>query len=397
MTITTGTRTGTAWQAVIVAASFAMLLAGTNAINPLLPVYRDLLGLDPLLISLTFVCYVGVLVVVLLVLARPTLTRFAAPLLVAALAVAIGSDVLLAIAQEWSVLAGRAVAGIAGGMGTGAAAALVVAAIGARGRAISATGNLVGAVVGAGGSQLVVSFAEAGSPQLVALGHASVLAILLVAASIVLRARRDANRAALVGIRGGRASIRLDRRVVRMLASGSVGWIGVSVGIVFGATIFAELEQPVARALGPVLMLAASAAAQLASPMIARVAPWASGLLVQAAGALGVAAGALWSATPVVLAGYALLGVGIGISYRAGLVALTRGATPAQQGALSSLYAAVTYAAAAVAVLLVGGIGNLSGVVPAAIGAFALVGVASLATALVAPRLRDTAEPRRAS
>ncbi|SDH68700.1 MFS transporter [Agrococcus jejuensis] len=395
MTITTGTRTGTAWQAAIVAASFAMLLAGTNAINPLLPVYRDLLGLDPLLISLTFVCYVSVLVVVLLVLARPTLTRFAAPLLVAALAVAIGSDVLLAIAQEWSVLAGRAVAGIAGGMGTGAAAALVVAAIGAPGRAISATGNLVGAVVGAGGSQLVVSFAEAGSPQIVALGHASILLVLLVAASIVLRVRRDANRAALVGIRGGTARIRIDRRVVRMLASGSVGWIGVSVGIVFGATIFAELEQPVARAFGPVLMLATSAAAQLSSPAIARRAPWASGLLVQAAGALSVAAGALWAATPVVLVGYALLGVGIGISYRAGLVALTRGATPAQQGALSSLYAAVTYAAAAVAVLLVGGIGNLTGVVPAAIGAFALVGVASLATAVVAPRLRDTAEPLR--
>ena len=105
-------------QAALVAACFSLLLAGSNAFCPLLPVYRDRLGLDPLVLSLTFTLYVAALVVVLFTLARPRFTRHAAPLLLASLTMMITSDL------------GRAVAGIAGGLGTGAASALVVAAIG---------------------------------------------------------------------------------------------------------------------------------------------------------------------------------------------------------------------------------------------------------------------------
>lgn len=379
-------------QATIVAASFSLLLVGTNAVNPLLPVYRDLLGLDPFLLSLTFVSYVSVLVAVLLLLARPRFTRHAVPLLLAGIAVAIVSDLLLAHAQEWSILLGRGVAGLGGGLGTGAAAALVVAAVGASGRALAATGNLVGAVLGTSASQFVVSLLAEASPQVVTLGHAALLAVLLVAAAVVLRLRREPNRAALDTVAGGAATIRLDRRAARMLATGCVGWVGVSVAIVFGATIFADLDQPTVRAVGPALMLGTSAAAQIASPWFAQIAPWLSGLVAMAAGVAGVIGGAALRLDALALIGFALFGAGIGVSYRAGLVALTRGSPPARQGALSSLYAAVTYAAAAIVVLTVGWIGNLTGVLPAVLGALAAAGVAALAALLWAPRLQDTAD-----
>ncbi|WP_127817738.1 MFS transporter [Microbacterium sp. CPCC 204701] len=379
-------------QAAIVAASFATLLAGTNAVNPLLPVYRDLLGLDPFLLSLTFVSYVGVLVVVLLVLSRPRFTRHAAPLLLAGIAVAIISDLLLANTQEWSILLGRAVAGIGGGMGTGSAAALVVAAIGAPGRALAATGNLVGAVLGTTASQLVVSLLAESSPQAVTLGHAALLGALLLAASVVLHLRRTQNRVALGTVSTSIATMRIDPSAVRMIATGVIGWFGVSVAIVFGATIFADLGQPVVRAVGPALMLGASAVAQLASPWFARVAPWMSGLVAMAVGAAGIVAGAMTGVDVLALIGFALLGAGIGVSYRAGLVALTRSSSPARQGALSSLYAAVTYAGAAVIVLAVGWIGNMTGIVVAALGAVAFAGVAALVALTWAPRLRDTAD-----
>jgi MFS family permease len=379
-------------QAVVVASSFALLLAGTNAVNPLLPVYRQQLGLDPFLISLTFVSYVSVLVVVLLILARPRFTRHAAPVLVAGLTLAIVSDLFLAGAAEWSILLGRAVSGVAGGLATGAASALVVAAVGGVGRALSATGNLVGAVLGTAASQLVVSLHPEVSPQVVVLAHAAIVFVLLCAATVVLVRRRAPNRRALDLVADGPPRAGIDARAVRMLATGCVGWVGVSVALVFGSTVFADLQMPVTRTVGPALMLGVSAAAQLLSPALARVQPRGTGLIVLAFGAGGIAAGATSRVEPVALIGFALLGVGVGVSYRAGLVALTRGTTPARQGALSSLYAAITYAAAAVAVLVVGGLGNVLGIVPAVVGGICATGLAAIAALLWAPRLRDTVD-----
>ncbi|GAB2466555.1 MFS family permease [Conyzicola lurida] len=379
-------------QAGIVAVAFSLLLAGTNAVNPLLPVYREVLRLEPFVLSLTFVFYVTVLVIALVVLARPSLTRHATGLLLAALAVALGADALLSLSTEWSVLVGRMVAGVAGGLATGAAAALVVAAIGARGRALSATGNLVGAVVGTAASQIVIELRGSAATHEVFLWHGIAVLVVLVAASIVLRVRRAPNRLALATVAGVPEKLRLRLSDARYLATGCVAWAGVSVAIVLGATVFAELDSPLVRAVGPALMLGSSAAGQLASPHLARVVPWMSGVVLLSVGALGIAAGAVVDSPPLSLAGFAALGIGIGISYRAGLVALSRGASPARQGALSSAYGAITYAVAAAVVLTVGAVGNVTGVVPAAIGALVVTAVFGLVLLPFAPRLRDTVD-----
>ena len=370
-------------QAGIVAVAFSLLLAGTNAVNPLLPVYREELGLEPFVLSLTFVFYVTVLVVALVVLARPSLTRHATGLLLTALAVALGADALLSLSTEWSVLVGRMVAGVAGGLATGAAAALVVAAIGSRGRALSATGNLVGAVVGTAASQLVIELRGSAATHEVFLWHGVAVLVVLVAASVVLRVRRAPNRLALATVAGVPEKLRLRVSDTRYLATGCVAWAGVSVSIVLGATVFAELDSPLVPSIR---------AGQLASPYLARVVPWMSGMVFLAAGALGIAAGAVLDAPPLALAGFAALGVGIGVSYRAGLVALSRGASPARQGALSSAYGAITYAVAAAVVLTVGAVGNVTGVVPAAVGALVMTAVGGLVLLPFAPRLRDTVD-----
>lgn len=390
MTATATGRAGAVAQSAIIAASFAMLLAGSNAINPLLPAYRNLLGLDALTLSLTFVIYVTVLVIALFVLARPGFTRHAVPLLLASLAVAIPSDLLLAHAEEWSILAGRALAGVAGGLGTGAASALVVAAIGARGRGVTATGNSAGGVIGAAGSQIVFVLLGAAAPQTVFLGHAALLTALLFAATIVLWKRRGINGPALSATHGPLEFTPLDRSAVRLLLIGALGWTGISIGVVFGATVFAELHQPIVQAVGPTLLLGTSAAAQLASPGISRIAPWMSGMVLTALGVTGIVGGA-WTDSPIVaIAGFGVLGIGVGVSFRASLIVLTRGATPARQGALASLYAAATYTVAALIVLLIGWIGNITGLIEALFTALGVVGLLALAVTAWAPRLRDT-------
>jgi MFS family permease len=378
-------------QSVLVAASFALLLAGSNAVYPLLPVYRGVLRLDPFVLSLTFTLYVVVLVIALFALARPRFARHAVPLLLASLSTMIVADVLMSRTDEALILGGRVLGGIAGGLGTGAASALVVAAIGSRGRAVTATGNTVGGVLGFAGSQLVVALLAERAPQKVFLGHAAIVGTFLIAVCAVLWIRREANRSVLAAAEPGLlASARVDRSAVRLLVTGAVAWTGVSVAVVFGATVFAELHQPLVQAIGPFLLLCASAVAQLSSRSIARIAGWASGMLAVTAGIAGILAGAWIRADLPALAGFAILGAGIGIAYRAALVALTRGAAAARQGALASLYAAVTYSVAAAVVALVGWVGNLTGLVPAAIGALATLGVAAIAATAWAPRLRDT-------
>lgn len=377
-------------QAIVVTLSFAMLFVASNALNPLLPVYRDALGLDPFTLSLTFASYVAVLAVTLFALARPAFGRHAAALLLASLAVLIAADVLQALPLEASILAGRALTGVAGGLGTGSASALVVAAVGASGRAVTVTGNFVGGVIGAGVAQLCLSLFAAAAPQIVFIGHAAITGVLLVAAAAVLWRRRHANRLALIGIPGAVGKARIGRAGWRMVMVGTTAGITVSIGVAFGATVFAELGQPVVQAVAPTLLLGASAIAQLASPAVARFAPWVSGMLAAALGAACTILGALAAAEWLAVAGFALLGLGIGTCFRASLVVLTHGAPPADQGALASLFAAANYTGSAVVVALIGWLGNATGLVPAALGSLGVVGVISLAMLVWAPRLRDT-------
>jgi hypothetical protein len=379
-------------QAAFAAASFAMLLAGTNSAYPMLPIFRDELGMPPSVLSLTFSLYIAVFAVVLAVLARPRWSRFAAPLLLASLAAMLACDLAVLLGTESSILIGRALAGLSTGLGTGAASALMVAAIGARGRSVTATGNSVGAVLGAGSAQLLVSTLETAAPAVFSIGHAAALALLLVAGGMVLRMRRAQNRASLAIAAGEPATLRIDRAALRMIVTGSIAWISVSIGTVLAATVFNELGQPVVQAWGPITMLVACALAQFASAPLTRVAPWASGLVAIAAGIASIGGAVAFEFAWLALVGFALLGAGVGTAHRMSLVALTRDASPARQGALASLFAGVTYVAAAGVVLLIGWIGDSTGVVPAALTAWAACAALSLLALLWSPRLRDTVE-----
>ncbi|WP_427005252.1 hypothetical protein [Pseudarthrobacter sp. H2] len=235
--VATVSRRAASAKAGIIAISYAMLLAGSNAAYPLLPVYRDSLGLDPLMLSLTFTLYVAVLVPVLFILARPRFTRHAPALVLLSLTMMIPSDLLMAHAQEDSILSGRMLAGVAGGLGTGAASALVVAAIGTTGRAVTATGNTIGAILGVSGAQLAVLVLTADAPQTVFLVHAALSFALLVAAAAVLWQRREPNKLALSALPGIRTSARPGRSSLPLFSSGTIAWTGISIAAVFGAPI----------------------------------------------------------------------------------------------------------------------------------------------------------------
>lgn len=149
---------------------------------------------------------------------------------------------------------------------------------------------------------------------------------------------------------------------------------------------------PSVQGLGPILLVCGSAAGQLLSPSLARSAPWISGTITMATGAALILGGAYLRADSVAISGFVVIGAGIGIAYRAALVMLTRGSDPARQGATASLYAAITYAMAALVVLVIGWIGNTTGLVPATVAALTITGALAIAALVFSPRLRGTTD-----
>lgn len=382
-------------QAALVASAFSLLLAGSNIVNPLLPLYRGQLGFDPFLLSLTFVAYVTVLTIVLLAFSRPAMARWSPWALCAAVLLAAMSDILLALGTEPSIMLGRAVAGLAGGAGTGAASSLLAAAIGTAGRSLTATGNLVGAVGGTLFSQLCIELVGLRAIGTVPAVHAAVCGVVGSALMGVLISRRRENRTALASrIRGERFSLRLLHGRLPSIGVGSVAWIAISTSVVLVPSSFGDRDMDLVQAAGALVLLTCSAASQLLSPWLARRVPWLAGAEVLAVGAALQLLGGGVQSIPIALVGFALVGVGAGIGYRVALVVVTRGSSPAQQGALASLFAAVTYAAAASAALLTGAVGNLVGLVPAAAVVLGVVTVSSLALVRRSPRLRDSVGPR---
>jgi MFS family permease len=350
-------------QGLVSALSFTVLLTGSNATTPLLPVYRSLLGFSPLVMALTLACYMGVTIVFLTMLSRPAMLRWSPALLQVSLIASISADLSMAVGSEPMTLIGRALTGVGVGLGTGPAAALVVDAFGARGRSVSSTGNLLGAVVGTALSQLAV-FTLGGS---LAIGtvfhvHAVVCSVLLMCMLFLFRRMRDYNSAAFRGFCGTTLEIRatLIANAVQ-LTNGSIAWIALSASITFLPSCFEEYGMGLVSSLGIVVLLSCCAACQIGCKQLATITPMLNGFDALLTGLILTLVGLFADLQSVSLVGLACIGAGIGISYRMALVVLTNAASATTHGVLSSAYAAITYGAAAVAVTIGGVAGNAFG------------------------------------
>jgi len=381
-------------QGWLTAGSFSLLLAGTNLTTPLLPVYRSKIGFTPFMMSMSFVAYVGVLIMVLLLFSNGRVVRFSPLLMCAALILAAGSDVLIGTATTAGVLIGRAVAGIAGGIGTGAAAALVVASLGARGRSVSATGNLIGAVLGTSFAQICVALLDARAMYWTFLVHAVICIFVVVILASVLTLRVAENRRILTN-RGQDVSS-LDGSVrdlkLRPFLGGCIAWSTISCAIVFLPSFFQSLGAPILRAVGVLVLLVFCASGQVFSPLLYRLVPRASGSAASWIGISLLLIGAILHNTALSLIGFGLLGIGIGVKYRTGLLVLTLGAAPVEQSSLSSVYAATTYGVAAATVLVAGWMGAHFGLDHLVPWLFIALGLVTIVFSPWAPTLSDSIE-----
>lgn len=376
--------------AAIAAVSFGFIIASSNSINPLLPLLRVEIPMTPITVSLTFVVYVSSAVIALLAVAMSPRTLSPAATLIVALGIATVSNVLLAQPTAAFLLAGRAGTGFAVGLATGSAAGLVVHALLGKGRGLAATGNLLGAVVGASIAQGVATLNSVGAVvqmYLIAAAVAAGLCLALIALTYI-RARTPRPQAS---VRPPRRDVRWNARSLRVVAGAALAWTALSAGVVYAPLLFSDADMHVAQVVGSVAMLAAAAGAQLSTGVLARVAGGSTGYLLPAAGIFFTAASILLRSDAIGITALIVAGAGGALAYRTALVALTTGSGPTRQMIITSKFAVITYTASAFAILAIGLVNAALPLHVVLAGAGVILAAGAVIFSFRAPRLRGAA------
>lgn len=358
------------------ATAFVLLVCGSNAMAPLLPLYEEQLGLTPLDSAAVFSGYFLGLVSILILAARTRLVAAARIVLPLALIVGLAGDVALiygSSAPIW-LLIGRVLVGASVALGTGAAAAVMVAVRGEEGRAFLATGSLIGACAGLLAAMLIVGLLPGPLLTVYAINAVVMLLALIVLLAVLRTARLPevlSRPAPVIPVcdapvpqtpeptppdgRDRAAATSLSRRVrLGAYLTGGAGWaIGaLAVGALPAALVASGTVETVTAgvAVGGVCLLTSclTSLRGVGSPT-ARWWP------LPLAAAWGLVTAGIWAGSIVL----AVLGCGLGgvaqaASYRAALRRLTVGLDPVRQGQVASAFSAVAYSSCALLLLLCG-------------------------------------------
>lgn len=386
---------------------FCLVIASPNLPTALLPDYRQAYGLTPFGLSLVFAGYLAVLVPALLLCTRGWFRRHSSMLLVAGLATAIGSSVVMAFTRSATGLViGRGLAGLSVGLATGAAAALVVSVTGERGRGSVATGNLIGGLFG---TLAAVLLAAAGHGEQVYLWHAGICAIamiLLIPTLLRISGRHLPQERVLASSRigvptAGRVALpppvagaeQLRRETFLGTVAGAISWTVPGIVLALLPALLRNLTGPsgILLATSPVLVFLGAA---WAIQLVARIPQIGSrirgqevtiGIVVCGFGLILIALCAVFGIIWLAYLGALLAAAGPALAYRGGMVLCTRGMNSAAQGAATSRYAAISYGVSAMIVIGCGAIGAGVGI-ENGVAAGCVIMVAAAATLVVVIR-----------
>lgn len=349
------------------AAGFVLVIGGSNALTPLLPYYQDEHGLGAVESAAIFSMYFLALMTVLMASARTSLVRHARTVLPVALLTGVVADLLLVTGDHIPGLLypGRFLTGTSVALSTGAAAAMMVAIRGERGRAFIGTGSLLGAGGGMATAIVIVVFLPAPAVTVYLL-HAAALVVCLGVLLLGLKRSpgvlaRSTESVTIAPRAPVRTSIRL--RVGAHLLGGLAWAVGaLAVGVMPAALLDRGVTNSLLIALGlSGACLFASTAAGLAGFGMRRLTSSGPAIVVLGVGWSVAACGLITGWAAAVLIGCITAGFGQAAGYRVGLARLTRGLDPIRQGQVAAGYSAASYAAAGVFVLGAGGLIALTG------------------------------------
>ncbi len=376
--------------------AFVATMIGTTMPTPLYPAYETQLGFGALTVTIVFATYAVGVLSALLGFGRASDTIGRRPTLLGGLAAAALSSVVFLIASPVHdhagglalLLVGRLLSGLSAGVFTGTATATLTDYGGDH----QVRASLVAAVANIGGLGLgpLVSGALA---RYVALPLATPflvhLALVAIAATLVVAMPESVEVHEARRLRFQRLGVPQELRRI-FAQAGTAGFAGFAVLGFFTAVTPATLavlghHDPLLTGLVVLVVFAASAVGQVVSLRVSiRTALLAgTGTLIAGIAIVGVGIGleALW----LLILGGAISGLGQGLSFRSALGSVTAASPTEQRAAVSSSFFAVCYVGISLPVVGIGAATDAVGLVHTAevfagiIAALSLLAVASLA------------------
>jgi MFS family permease len=385
-----------------VAWAFLVAMLGTTLPTPLYPIYQQRIGLSELMVTVIYASYAGGVIAALILVGRWSDQLGRRPMLFAGLAVSAASAaVFLAGSRLEALFVGRVLSGVSAAIFTGTAtvALIELAPEAQRSRAtlIATAANMGGLGLG----PLVAGLLAEYAPLPIRLPFYVDLLLIAIAAVGVWLAPETVQVAARPQLGPQRLQVPQSVRPAFVPAA-IAGFAGFAVLGLFTAVapsfLGRLLNLPNHALIGAVVfgIFAASTAGQALLGRMPRRYAFPGGCVVLMLGMALLAAAIDTASLAMLIAAALVAGLGQGVSFRAGLAAVTEASPPGQRAEITSTFFIVIYVAISVPVIGVGLMAERYGLRHAGIAFAAAMGLlAAIALVLIVLR-RARAAPRLA-
>ena len=387
-------------HSVLVAYLFTVVMAGTTLPTPLYAIYSERLSLSPLMITLIYAVYAVGVIATLQLFGRLSDHVGRRAVLWTAIGFSAASAVVFMTTSDLPALfVGRLVSGISAGLITGAATAYLTELEAVRGdRSRAAVLSTVANMGGLGLGPLVAGvLAEHVAHQTVVPYLAGL--VLLAPAVLIVALRlpetvtdRDGVRAGIVLQKLGVPSdIRLPFLAAAIAGLASFALLGFTTSLA-GQVLSEGLDDHSHQTAGLVatLLFFAAAVAQVGAGRLPTRTANLAGLAGMPVGTVIIVIAVAASSLPVLVIGVLLGGLGVGLSFRASLVTVTRIAPEARRGEVISTFFIAAYVGLTIPVVAAGILIDTTTLLTATVALAVFIGVLVAAAAAIIVRTSQT-------
>ena len=387
------------WSPFVAAAfTLVVLLTGTNIPTPLYPVYEQVFGFPPLVVTLVFAVYALVLIPSLLVFGPLSDAVGRRRVLIPAVVLAAAASAVFAAAAStgWLFVA-RALQGLTLGAVQGTAAAVLTETDPDDDRRRAALVASLAVVGGTGTGPLLGGLLAQYAPAPRVLPYLVEIALLgLALAALVRWLPRDGGQAARWRPRRPSVPAPIRRTFAIAGLTAFLAWAVTALFLALMPSYVTALlhTSNLALAGGVVaLMLGCAALAQMVLPRLASLTAQTVGLVLLLAGLAGVIAAAQTRSVVVVLAATLLVGCGQGLAFGGAQAEINAIAPADRRAEVVSGFYVVIYIGVAIPIIGVGVLALATGLLPA-VQIFAVAVIAACLVGLTVQRL-DARRPDR--
>jgi MFS family permease len=357
-------------------------MLGATMPTPLYPIYEQELGFGGVMVTLIFAAYAVGVVAALLLFGRLSDQIGRRKVLLPGLALAaISSAVFLVPGDVGTLFAGRVLSGLSAGIFTGTATATIVE-LAPEGRQqryslLAAVVNMLGLGLG---PVLAGALAQYAPAPLVLSYVVHIVLVLVVGAFLYAIAEPGGTSDGAVSFRPQRVSVPPEVRgvFVRAAIAGFAGFAVLGLFTAVSPTFVGQLlhiSNHLVTGLVVFCLLGPSALGQIASSRLGERPALLVGCAALVVGVLLVGLSVATASLSVLIAGAAVAGVGQGMSFRAGLGAVSAGSPPERRSEVASSFFLVLYVAISLPVIGEGIASAAFGLVAAAVTFSVIVAV----------------------